>query len=43
MRGFPPLHYDPLLPNSPEDHPREELHEENHSESRNIITPLIEH
>jgi hypothetical protein len=42
MQGFPPLHYKPLPPNSPEDHPREELHEENHSEYGSIITPLIE-
>ena len=42
MQGFPPLHYEPLPPNSPEYHPREEIHEANHSKSGSIITPLIE-
>jgi hypothetical protein len=42
MLGFPPLHYELLPPNSPEDHLREEFHEENHSEDGSVVTPLLE-
>jgi hypothetical protein len=31
-----------LPPNSPEDHLREEFHEENYFEARSIVTPLLE-